>query len=328
MADAAATRVTATGGMPLLIVSDVDGTLLDERGQLPVPPVQLRAAIQVLAERRGTPVHLALASSRTLRELVVLQRAIGVRGPLIAEDGGVLALDVDAHFTKYFDAGSDRNVEFDDPFTITPFDASLLEQDGAQRVRHGRRVLLCESLAPDANTLRARLAGGGDVHGALLDADAAQRDTRAQMALGFRTRSMRRRALGMRTHSLLIDPAALDADTLGRARDACAAIGLHCLRGGRWLTVTGGAGKGAALTRLRNLCVARGVISLAIAVGNEENDVSLLSAADVRFVIDNPGRGHHPALSGLAGAITLTVSGTGGWMDMLSRLSALTPDLR
>lgn len=310
---------------PLLIVSDVDGTLLDERGQLPVSPVAWRAALRTLADQRGSAVHVALASSRTLRELVVLQRALGVRGPLIAEDGGVLALDVDAQFTKHFDTATDRNVAFDDPFTITPFDASVLEDDGAYRVRHGRRVLLCESLAPTAHTLRARLAAGDDALRMLQHADAAQRDTRAQIALGFRTRGARRRALEARTHSLLIDPDALDADTLGRARDACAAIGLHCLRGGRWLTVTGGAGKGAALVRLRNLCAARGVISLAIAVGNEENDASLLSAADVRFVIDNPGRGHHPALTGVAGAISLTAPGTGGWMDMLTRLSALTP---
>lgn len=313
---------------PLLIVSDVDGTLLDDRGQLPVPVAAWRAALHELAEQRGGSVHVALASSRTLRELVVLQRALGVRGPLIAEDGGVLALDVDARFTKHFDVSNDRNVEFDDPFTITPFDASLLEDEGAQRVRHGRRVLLCESLAPNAQQLRARLHAGDTVLRALEHADAAQRDTRAQIALGFRTRGARRRALDARAHSLLIDPDALDSDTLGRARDACAAVGLHCLRGGRWLTVTGGAGKGAALVRLRNLCAARGVISLAIAVGNEENDASLLSAADVRFVIDNPGRGHHPALSGVAGAISLTVPGIGGWMDMLSRLSALTSDAR
>jgi mannosyl-3-phosphoglycerate phosphatase len=313
---------------PLLIVSDVDGTLLDDRGQLPVPPATLRAELRALAARRGGAVHLALASSRTLRELVVLQRALGLHGPLIAEDGGVLALDIDTRFMQHFDVGSDRNVEFDDPFTITPFDASLLEQEGASRAQHGRRVLLCESLAPTALTLRARLAGGGDIHGALLDADASQADTQAQIGLGFRTRGARRRALEARTHSLLVDPEALDRETRERARDACAAIGLHCQRGGRWLTVTGGAGKGAALDRLRNLCTSRGVFSLAIAVGNEENDASLLAAANVRFVIDNPGRGHHPVLSGLAGAITLTVPGTGGWMEMLTRLSTLPLDAR
>ncbi len=40
-----------------------------------------------------SPYSVAFASSRTLDELMVLQRALGVVGPCIAEDGAVLALD-------------------------------------------------------------------------------------------------------------------------------------------------------------------------------------------------------------------------------------------
>lgn len=299
-----ASAATAASRAPLLLVSDVDGTLLDDRGQLPVSPATLRAALAALARTRGAPVYFALASSRTVHELVVLQRALGVRGPLIAEDGGVLALDVDDMRRAPHDAARDVEREI---------------------VRFGRRPLVCEPLAPRVQALRDVLRSDAALV-PLLAADAAAQSTAQQEALGFRTRGARRRALVSRHYSLLVDPTALDGATLARARTACAAHGLHCLRGGRWLTVSGAAGKGAALLRLRNWLVTCGVSPTIAAIGNEENDRSLLAAADVAFVIDNPGRGPHPALAGIAGAIILQVPGTGGWMDMLTRLTTRVPE--
>ncbi|MCA0375418.1 MAG: HAD hydrolase family protein [Gemmatimonadetes bacterium] len=303
---------TAPSPAPLLLVSDVDGTLLDDRGQLPVSPATLRAALAALARTRGTPVYFALASSRTVRELVVLQRALGVRGPLIAEDGGVLALDVDDMRRAPHDAARDRER---DP-----------EHDVEREiVRFGRRPLVCEPLAPRAAALRQVLRSD-EALAPLLAADAAAQGTSQQEALGFRSRGARRRALVSRHYSLLVDPTPLDGATLARARTACAAHGLHCLRGGRWLTVSGAAGKGAALMHLRNHLAMCDVSPTIAAIGNEENDRSLLAAADVAFVIDNPGRGPHPALAGIAGAIILQVPGTGGWMDMLTRLTTRAPE--
>jgi mannosyl-3-phosphoglycerate phosphatase len=57
-----------------------------------------------------------------------------------------------------------------------------------------------------------------------------------------------------------------------------------------------------------------------VAIGNEENDYSLLAEADIRFVIRNPHRGPHPVLSSLPDAIVLSAEGTGGWMEMLDLL--------
>lgn len=153
----------------ILIVTDIDGTLLDHNGRLPCSAHEWRCAVR--------PYSVAFASSRTLDELMVLQRALGVVGPCIAEDSAVLALDA-AH-------------------------------------------------------------------------------------------------------------------------------------GGRWLTLADTSEKGA-------------VSRFLVAIGNEENDVSLLQKADLAFVIRNPGSGPHPALTAIPHAVVLNAEGPGGWLEMLNGLQDFT----
>ena len=64
------------------VYSDVDGTLLDDNGQL-----ACASALREVAER----AHLVLASSRTLDELSALTLSWGIRADLIAENGAWMA---------------------------------------------------------------------------------------------------------------------------------------------------------------------------------------------------------------------------------------------
>ena len=114
----------------LLILSDVDGTLLGEEG-LPVTPAELRAGLARLEAAWRAPVQLGLASSRTLRELTVLQRALGIAGPCIAEDGALWAVDSTA--------------------LAVPVEDQIIEQ-------HGRRRLSARHIAATAETVSARPA--------------------------------------------------------------------------------------------------------------------------------------------------------------------------
>lgn len=68
-----------------LLFSDVDGTLLSATGRLAVGPL----ALSRYAER----IDIVLVSSRTLAELAPVQEAMGIRGPVVAENGAVLGLD-------------------------------------------------------------------------------------------------------------------------------------------------------------------------------------------------------------------------------------------
>ncbi len=279
----------------LLIATDIDGTLIDDDAQLPFPAEAWRREIETLGAR-VSGCTLAFASSRTLGELVVLQRALGVRGPCIAEDGALLAIDHDASSCD------------------TP---GLAAHDREQTF--GRRTMRIWQRSQSAAQLRAIVR----------DVDAAQRadasclDRDALSARGLRSTGAIRRALHARHHSLLLDPTRLSKDDTQTMRRAAAARGLHLRRGGRWLTLAGAADKGTALSLLRHLETVCGVSPIIVAIGNEENDVSLLEKADLAFVIRNPGRGPHPALAAIPGAVVLDTEGPGGWLEMLNRLEVL-----
>ncbi|AMW03957.1 hypothetical protein [Gemmatimonas phototrophica] len=275
--------------VPLLLLSDVDGTLLSDEGTLPASPAALRDKLGHVAAEWGGPVHLGLASSRTLRELTVLQRALGLPGPCIAEDGARHALDV----ATIPDGVHTTNIE-----------------------QHGRRTLRTFEHALTATELRARMQD----EPAFIRADTQQQPFGALQALGFRTRAAVRRALHARTHSVLLDPHEWSPPELSHLREVSAARGLQLRRGGRWFTLTTAGGKGPALCALRHQFGNNGVVPLVVAIGNEENDVSLLAEADRGFVIRNPHRGPHPVLSALPGVVVLDAEGAGGWMEMLDRL--------
>jgi mannosyl-3-phosphoglycerate phosphatase len=127
----------------------------------------------------------------------------------------------------------------------------------------------------------------------------------------------RGRAIG-RTHSVLL------RQTVPRARwkefqALLQSRGLDATHSGRWLAVTKGADKAAGARYL--LAMARRLnapFALAAAVGNAENDISLLAAAERPFVIRNPREGHDPALAALPRAYLLQATGIAGWREALA----------
>jgi mannosyl-3-phosphoglycerate phosphatase len=68
---------------PTALFSDVDGTLLDSNDRLAITARDVA--------RLGPRAELILASSRTLVELAVIQRRLGVVAPMIAENGAVVS---------------------------------------------------------------------------------------------------------------------------------------------------------------------------------------------------------------------------------------------
>lgn len=67
---------------PIVLFSDVDGTLLDAYGRLAITAADV--------DRLAPRIELILASSRTLVELGDIQERLQVKGPLIAENGAVV----------------------------------------------------------------------------------------------------------------------------------------------------------------------------------------------------------------------------------------------
>ena len=256
----------------LLIVSDVDGTLIDHGGILPLPGWEMRSWIASHLSKRVPPAIFTLASSRSLLELRLLQRLLDVHGPLIAEDGGILALD---------------------------------EPNGDFPV---------ELIGREAAELRARL---GSMNTRPATPVLADMDSAALAERGFATPASVRRAIRARQASVLLDLDMLDDNERRAYVEQAATLGVTVKRGGRWCTAVSGADKGRALLRLReHIASHTGTLPYVIAIGNEENDVALLTQADLPLVIRNPGRGHHPALMQVQGAVPLTTTGTQGFLEM------------
>jgi HAD superfamily hydrolase (TIGR01484 family) len=67
----------------IALFSDVDGTLLDSNDRLAITPRDV--------ERMAAHAELILASSRTVVELKVIQRRLGVTAAMIAENGAVVS---------------------------------------------------------------------------------------------------------------------------------------------------------------------------------------------------------------------------------------------
>ncbi len=77
---------------PLLIVTDLDGSLLDHH------TYSWQPAADWLALLRQNTIPVVICSSKTAAEIQVLQKSLALEGlPFIAENGAVLHLDVQPH---------------------------------------------------------------------------------------------------------------------------------------------------------------------------------------------------------------------------------------
>ncbi|HYW33381.1 MAG TPA: hypothetical protein VE869_17905 [Gemmatimonas sp.] len=274
----------------MLIVSDVDGTLIDGTGRAPCSSSLLQDGMQRIARAHGAACSVALASSRTLHELVVLQRALGLVGACIAEDGAILAVD-ESEVTGVWTESPNRS-----------------------HIKVGRRSLVVWTLGDPADHLRTEL--GSVIAPHELDPS----DTVHMAMLGFRSRGTVRRAINERRASVLLD--LHGNDRLPAVREAASRAQAHLHSGGRWHTLTRGAGKGHATDALRRLLTAQRRATLRIVgIGNEENDATLLASADIAFAIRNAKGGIHPDLAAVPGAHTLGMIGTAGFVEMLDRLA-------
>lgn len=133
------------------------------------------------------------------------------------------------------------------------------------------------------------------------------------------------RALG-RTHSVLVRDDSRGGGAWCRFREALRARGLLASRSGHWLTITRGADKGHGVrTLLAEAARAGAGYDVVAAVGNAENDLPLLLAAEHRFVVRDPRHGVDPVLEPIVGARVLAAPGIRGWPEAVRRVLA---DLR
>jgi predicted mannosyl-3-phosphoglycerate phosphatase (HAD superfamily) len=266
-----------------IIFSDLDGTFVDASGQPALTPAEFA---RVLEHWR-----VVWVSSRTVDELLHFQRTLGHEGDAIGEDGGVLLCREQAVAAAL---GSAKPL--DEAWVVeraSPYQATLA------RVR---RAFADQGI--DATTMRD--LGVAELTKRGIAPDAAER------------------ALHRRASVLLAN---VDRDDL-RARRALRALrveGCAVANGGRWVSVVHGADKGTTAKAWLKEWSAQHPDqgAIIIAIGNADNDESLLRTAHRAYVVRAPGGTYAARLAGISNAHLLSCAGNAGWAEMVERLDSL-----
>jgi predicted mannosyl-3-phosphoglycerate phosphatase (HAD superfamily) len=239
---------------------------------------------QVLVQRMARArarAHVVLASSRTVEELLELTDRLGAPVDLIAENGAQVAV----------------------------------REQGLARAL-GADV----ALSHDGHEVFLRCAG------------ASIPDFRADLAQVARRHGLSRilssspgwpgpaQAAAFRRASVLLPRAVFADGAHGEFLEELRMLGLDATPGGEWTSISRGSSKGeAAGTYVAAYRAWSGASVATAAVGNSDNDASLMGVVDRAFVIRNP-EGYAPALAGLPNAVRLRRPACAGWYEAVARL--------
>lgn len=264
-----------------LLFTDLDGTLLDHE------TYGFDAARPALREvhRRGLP--LILTTSKTLAEVVDINRALHNSAPVIIENGGAVGFPLDQAYPFELPAhrriGDYAVVSFSPPYgEIRQFIETQREQQGFA------------------------LRGFGD----MTPSEVARHTGLAQdEAVQARER--------LCSEPFLWDG---DLDDLERFRAAAEAAGLRVTAGGRFHHLMGETSKAAAMQTLHRLYdKTADTPSLVIALGDSENDREMLEQADIAVVVMRPD-GNHLTCRGRQRTLQTHQPGPTGWNDAVEQI--------
>jgi mannosyl-3-phosphoglycerate phosphatase len=262
----------------LVVYTDLDGTLLDHDSYSAEPA---RPALERLAAL-GVPV--IPVTSKTLAELRVLGAQLGLNGPFVAENGGLLALP-----PAYFD-------------TSLP-----LEPDSGLAVEYlsppyPRIVAVLDQLR---QTFRFDFQGFADLQAA---------DVSALTGLGIATAQHARRRLCSEPLIWRDSNAAFV-----RFRQQLQAQHLSLVQGGRFWHVLGQTDKARAIRRLEDHFIRAGFTGFTtIALGDSPNDVPMLRAADLAVIIRRQDGSWLP-LETSRKKVETRASGPDGWNEFFQQ---------
>mgnify|MGYP001814761393 FL=1 len=257
-----------------IIFTDLDGTLLDHHDY------GFDAALPALraVSERGIP--LILTTSKTLAEVVKINRALANPQPAIIENGCALCFPLDAGY---------------------PFDISGYEQLDGCAVR---------CFPPGYAEIRGFIARQRDRHGWRLRGFDDMSTAEVAAATGLHTGQAADAKQRLCSEPFLW----LDSDE-NRARFIAAAktAGLRVTRGGRFWHLMGNSSKALALDAMRGLFYPDpDTPTTVIALGDSENDRGMLQIADIAVVIRRHD-GTHLDCTGTRQTIYTEQAGPQGW---------------
>ena len=268
--------------MPLFIVTDLDGTLLDSK------TYDVGPARDVLVRVTQAGIPLVLCSSKTRAEIEALQKRLAIHHPFIAENGGAIVAPL-----GYFDH--------------VPADAVI---DGGRFVLALGRPYpeVVNALREVAASERVRVVGFSDMTVGDVAEECGLPVLEAQLA------KLREYDEPFR----FLDP---DPSARSRFLKALHRRGLRALSGGRFEHVTGDTDKGRAVALLRTLFPDRLGNVVMAGLGDGLNDVSMLREVDIPVIVRSDLNGATGRmLRKVPTARVTSACGPAGWAEAVTSL--------
>ena len=268
--------------MPLVIVTDLDGTLLDH------DTYEVGPARDVLVRIAQTGVPLVLCSSKTRAEIEALQKRLDIHHPFVAENGGAIVAPV-----SYFERVPAGAVVDGGRFVLA------LGRPYHEVVRALREVAAQE---------RVRVVGFSDMTVGDVAEECGLPVLDAQLA------KLREYDEPFR----LLEP---DPAVRSRFLKALHRRGLKAMSGGRFDHVTGDADKGRAVVALRSLIPdSFGPVVMA-GLGDGLNDVAMLREVDRPVIVRSDSNGATGRmLRKVPTAHVTNACGPAGWAEAVTSL--------
>ncbi len=233
----------------LVIFTDLDGTLLD------MDTYSYERSLPAIEEAKSQGIPLVFCSSKTRAEQEALRLELGIEDPFIVEDGAAIFIPAGYFGFEY------QYSFFTDNYTISEFAVPY------SNVRKALREV--------GDEVGTELRGYGD-----LSVDEIVETT------GLDPESAGRAKL-REYHETVVS--GIEPGNVEDVRRALAKRGLSMTSGGRYYGVGSSRGKGNAAEFLSVLYKANMPRVRTAALGDGENDVSLLNSVDIPFLVQKPG---------------------------------------
>ena len=269
--------------MNLLLISDLDGTLLDAESY------SFQAATEAIDEIRARAISLVLASSKTRVEMEPIRYQLNHHGPFIVENGGAAFIP-----KGYF------------PF---PLEGAAL-RGPYQVIELGTPyAMLRSALKEIAQALKGSVRGFGDMS---IDEVSKRTGLSHPEAVLAKQREY--------DEPFIVEGPTSQIEDIHRL---AAARGLVCTRGGRFHHLLGPSDKGQACRYLidcfRRLPTKEAGDVVTIGLGDSLNDLPMLQAVDRTILVQRPDGSYDPDVA-LPNLVRAGGVGLAGWNAAVLRL--------
>lgn len=265
---------------PLIVMSDLDGTLLDHDSYSFAP------AVPVITRLQTAGIPLILNTSKTAAELLALREALNNTDPFVVENGSAIYLPDSSSMSTMCS-----------PAQLSGNDVHVL---GARRTEI---LAIIQNQRREENFL---FTGFSDMKVSEVIAYTGLSESEAEQA---NTREF--------SEPLIWQDS---AHQLRKFEALIANHGLRLLRGGRFVHVIGACDKGKCLQWFRECYRrSDNSIPRFVALGDSQNDVAMLNAADIAVIVRSSHH-EPPDLEKQSSVIITEETGPQGWADALTQI--------